>query len=183
MAAPPFASGFDAAVLSAGAWHTRSATAVLSDFGSSVDGLTPLEATLRLKRYGFNVMPAPARTSVWRMLWSQIASIVVALLVAAAAVALITGDFADAAAIGAVLVIDVSIGFFTEWRARGAMSALLNLDVLRATVVREGVRQGPDATTLVPGDIIDLEEGQLVPSKCAIALSGRASCRRGDTHW
>ena len=152
------------AEVSARAWHASTAAAVLAHFDSGEVGLSTAEAAHRLKRYGANVMPAVVRTSAWRMLASQLKSVVVALLIVAAGVALVTADFADAAAIGAVLAINVAIGFFTEWRARQAMSALLSLDVLRATVIRDGVRRGCDAITIVPGDVIDLEEGQLVPA-------------------
>ncbi|MGE5727875.1 MAG: cation-translocating P-type ATPase [Gemmatimonas sp.] len=149
---------------SAEAWHALSDVDVLSILESNVNGLTSAEAASRLKKYGANVMPSPPGTSAWQMLASQCKSVVVALLVVAMGVALATGDLADAGAIGAVLLINVSIGFVTEWRARRAMTALLGLDVLRATVLRDGVRRGCDAIALVPGDIVDLEEGQLIPA-------------------
>lgn len=146
------------------AWHALGAADVLSSFGSGPDGLSAAEAARRLKKFGANVMPSPVETSAWQMLASQCKSVVVALLVVAMGVALVTGDIADAGAIGAVLLINISIGFVTEWRARRAMTALLGLDVLRATVLRDGERRGCDAIALVPGDIIELEEGQLVPA-------------------
>lgn len=146
------------------AWHAQEASAVLSHFESTADGLSTSDAKRRLKQYGANVMPAVVKASALRMLGAQFKSVVVALLVVAAGVGLAAGDPQDAAAIGAVLLINISIGFLTEWRARRAMSALLRLDVLRATVIRDGVRRGCDAMAIVPGDIIDLEEGQFVPA-------------------
>src|SRR5690242_15682063 len=114
------------------AWHALSVADALSSLESHVGGLTSAEAASRLRRYGANVMPRPVEISAWQMLASQCKSVVVALLVIAMGVALATGDVADAGAIGAVLLINVSIGFVTEWRARRAMTALLGLDVLRA---------------------------------------------------
>jgi Ca2+-transporting ATPase len=63
-----------------------------------------------------------------------------------------------------VLLINASIGFFTELRARSAMNALLRLAVPTAVVVRDGQEQQVDATSLVPGDIIHLEAGHAVPA-------------------
>ncbi|HEY8368116.1 MAG TPA: HAD-IC family P-type ATPase, partial [Thermodesulfobacteriota bacterium] len=74
------------------------------------------------------------------------------------------GDPLDAAAIGAVLVINTTIGFVTELRARRAMQALLELEVARATVLRDGRTVEIDAREVVPGDVIILEAGQSVPA-------------------
>ena len=89
---------------------------------------------------------------------------VVGLLVVAAVVALLTGDPLDAAAIAAVLVLNVTLGFTTELRAHRAMEALVALEVARATVLRAGRWRQEDAHDLVPGDIIQLEAGQAVPA-------------------
>ena len=105
------------------------------------------------------------------MLLTQLRSVLVLLLVGAAAVAAATGDLADVAAIGAVLVLNVAIGFATELRAHRAMEALLQLEVLRARVVREGHSRGVDARDLVPGDVILLEAGQTVPADARLLES------------
>jgi Ca2+-transporting ATPase len=98
------------------------------------------------------------------VLAGQLRSVLVLLLVAAAAVAALTGDAADVMAIGAVLVLNVAIGFGTELRAHRAMEALLRLEVLRARVMREGRSREADARELVLGDVILLEAGQTVPA-------------------
>ena len=102
--------------------------------------------------------------SAWVVLAGQLRSVLVLLLVAAAAVAALTGDVADVAAISAVLVLNVAIGFGTELRAHRAMEALLRLEVLRARVVREGRSREAGARELVLGDVILLEAGQTVPA-------------------
>ena len=83
---------------------------------------------------------------------------------AAAVLSLLLGDRLEAAAIAVVLVINTLIGFLTEWRARRAMEALLDLDVPRATVVRQGHLRLIDAHTLVPGDVIEVTAGHRVPA-------------------
>ncbi len=117
-----------------------------------------------MARYGPNAFRAAHAASWTRILLSQFRSILVLLLVAAAAVALATADVVDAAAIGAVLALNVMLGFVTELRAHRAMEALLALEVPRAHVLRGGERRVVDAVHLVPGDVIELDAGQSVPA-------------------
>lgn len=72
------------------------------------------------------------------------------------------GDFLESAAIGAVLVINVTIGFWTEWRARVAVESLRKLQVDRAVVRRDGQAVVVDAATVVPGDVLMLGEGDAI---------------------
>jgi Ca2+-transporting ATPase len=99
-----------------------------------------------------------------RMLLAQLRSLVVVLLAVAAVVAFVAGDPADAAAIGVVLLINTALGLYMELRARRAFVALLHLDVARATVMRDGRPRDVDARTLVPGDVVRIEAGQVVPA-------------------
>lgn len=146
------------------AWHALAPEDALARLESSRDGLSSDEARRRLERYGPNTLRPPKPISAWRILIAQLRSVVVLLLLAAAAIALFLGDPLDAAAIGAVLVINTALGFFTELRARQAMLALLQLEVARATVVRDGRTAEVDARELVPGDVVVLEAGQSVPA-------------------
>ncbi len=126
--------------------------------------MTDAEAEVRLARYGPNrLSPAPPASAL-AILRDQLTGVVVLLLLAAAVLSLLLGDRLEAAAIAAVLVINTLIGFLTEWRARRAMEALLDLDVPRATVVRQGQLRLIDAHTLVPGDVIEVTAGHRVPA-------------------
>ncbi|HEX7090810.1 MAG TPA: HAD-IC family P-type ATPase [Longimicrobiales bacterium] len=146
------------------AWHAIAAADALARLDASAHGLSPAEARRRLERYGPNALRPPKPVSAWRILLAQLESIVVLLLFLAAAIALLSGDPLDAAAIAAVLVINTTIGFITELRARRAMQALLELEVARATVVRDGRTVEIDAREIVPGDVVVLEAGQSVPA-------------------
>ena len=84
------------------------------------------------------------------------------LLAAAAIVTLFLADYVETAAIVAVLVLNTTIGFVTELRARRAMEALLHLGVARAVVLRQGQLRIIDGADLVPGDILELSAGQAV---------------------
>ncbi len=123
-----------------------------------------MEADRRLEHYGPNLFRRTPPASPWRILLAQLRSVIVLLLVAAAAVALAAGDPLDAGAIGAVLVLNVTLGFVTELRAHRAMEALLGLEVDRATVVRDGAVRELDARLVVPGDVLVLEAGMAVPA-------------------
>jgi Ca2+-transporting ATPase len=150
--------------MTAAAWHALPPDDVLRRLETSPEGLSPEEARARLARVGPNALrPAPP-ISLWRILVAQVRSVVVALLVAASLVAALSGDWLDAAAIAAVLVINVAIGISTELPARRAVEALVRLEVRRASVLRGGEVRDVDARELVPGDVIVLEAGQAVPA-------------------
>jgi Ca2+-transporting ATPase len=145
-------------------WHAVAPAEALQLLGSDPRGLSAAEAARRLARDGPNAFRASRPVPAWKILLAQLRSVVTALLVGAAAVAFASGDRLDAGAIGAVLVLNVLLGFFTELRAHRAMEALLGLEVARARVVREGSPHEVDARELVLGDVIELEAGQQVPA-------------------
>ena len=145
-------------------WHTISVPEALQRARSAPEGLSAAEARARLAHDGPNELPPPKRTSFWRILLRQVSSVITLLLLAAATVALVSGDLLDAAAIVAVLVINVALGLATELPARRAMHALLSLEAPHATVLRSGRPESIDARDVVQGDVIVLEAGQAVPA-------------------
>ena len=146
------------------AWHARSIADTLTGLDATASGLPDAEYERRLARFGPNHLTLPPSASIGEILVAQLRSVIVALLVAAVVISLLVGDRLEAAAIGAVLILNTLIGFVTELRARRAMDALLQLDTPRAAVVRDGRVRDIDARDLVPGDVIDLEAGQQVPA-------------------
>jgi len=152
-------------------WHALSPAEVLARLGVRPGGLTEAEAAERLARFGPNLFRRTPPVSPWRILLAQVRSLIVLLLLVAAAVALVLGDPLDAAAIGAVILLNVALGFFTELRAHRAMEALLALEVARASVVRDGDARELDAREVVPGDVILLEAGAAVPADARLLES------------
>ena len=149
-------------------WHALAAEAVLARLESSGNGLSEGEAAERLARWGPNRLRAAPPVSAWTILLAQLRGVVVLLLVAAAALALFTGDPLDAAAIGVVLLINTAIGFVMELRARRTMEGLMRLEVPHATVMRDGRRRDVGAEVLVPGDVIVVEAGTRVPADARV---------------
>ena len=127
-------------------------------------GLSDAEARRVLERVGPNRLEPTKPISAIRVLRDQFKSVVVYLLMVATGISFALGDRVEAIAIAAVLAINTIIGFVTELRARRAMEALLQFDVARATVIREGQLRTIDAAMMVPGDIVQLDIGHLVPA-------------------
>ena len=145
-------------------WHALAPDEALSLLASDNAGLADAEARRRLAIHGPNVLLRAPAEPAWRILVRQFQSVVIALLVVAALLAWWMGDRLDTAAIATVLVLNVTIGFVTELRARRAMEGLVKLDVPNAVVLRDGTTRDIDARELVPGDVIELEPGQAVPA-------------------
>ena len=152
-------------------WHAQPAADVLAALGGDAGGLSQAEAQRRLQQHGPNRVDPPAPTSAWHILLAQIRSVIVYLLVAAIVISLFFGDRVEAAAIAAVLVINTGLGFITELRARRAMEALINLEVPRAVVRRDGELRAIDASDVVPGDIVELETGRQIPADARLIES------------
>jgi Ca2+-transporting ATPase len=148
----------------AATWHSLPVGAVLAELQTEAGGLTSAEVERRRARHGENRLRPPPPTPALKVLVAQLTSVVVLLLVAAAVVSLVLGDRLEAAAVGAVLVINALLGFVTELRARRAMEALLQYQAPRASVVREGRLHVIGAEALVPGDVVQLAPGQAVPA-------------------
>jgi len=150
------------AQVAAEAWHAIPADQALQRLDSSGAGLGAGEAARRLERHGPNRLVRAATIPAWRILLAQLASVVVALLGAAALVALLLGDLIEAAAILLVLLLNTVVGFTVELRARRSMEALLGHAAPRATVLRGGRPTVVSGETVVPGDVLRLTAGDRI---------------------
>lgn len=145
--------------------HATSSAEVLKALGADPTfGLTDIEVSARQERCGWNTVRSVRARAPWRIFVDQFRSLIVALLGVAAAVAWATGEPVQAAAILVVLALNTLIGFFTEWQASRALSALRRQTRMNTRVRREGRELMVDAETLVPGDIIVLSSGDSVPA-------------------
>lgn len=151
--------------------HTWTADQAIARISSSRAGLSEAEARSRLDQYGPNALPQARPRSAWLILVDQLRSVVVVLLAAAAAVAAVTDDSMEAAAIGAVLLINTTLGFLTELRARRAVESLARLQPQHAIAIRDGRPREIDARELVPGDVIELDPGRAVPADARLIES------------
>jgi Ca2+-transporting ATPase len=171
---PAFPGGSVAGVPGGRDWHALDAAAVVTELGADpARGLTASEVNKRHLHYGANALQEIRPRPAWRLLVDQFASIVIALLAVAAAVAWITGDVLEAIAILVVLVINALVGFATEWQAGRALNALRRQTRTVTRVRREGFETTVDAEDLVPGDIIVLNAGDRVPADARLLEASR----------
>jgi len=145
-------------------WHALPAQEVLRHLEVREDGLTSEEVVKRLAYYGANQLREGSRPGFWHLLWEQLNSFVVLLLIVAALVSALLGDTIEAAAIMAIVVLNAVLGIVQERRAEEALAALKQLAAPEAHVLRDGRRQTIPARELVPGDIVFLEAGNYVPA-------------------
>ena len=136
-------------------------------------GLSQSDVTRRLAQYGPNTLSQAQERSVLSILLAQFNNLIVALLVAATAIAFAMGENVEAAAILVVIVLNAAIGFFTEWKAQQALSALQKQAVRVAHVIRDGVESEIPAAELVPGDVVVLAAGARVPADGRIVECAR----------
>jgi Ca2+-transporting ATPase len=146
-------------------WHVLHHDEVLRFWESAaVDGLDAAIAVRRRREFGLNVLPTPQSRSALDVFTDQFKSLPVALLGASAGLSLVTGGFADAAVILAVVLINASIGYQTESQAERTISNLTRRIQPTALVVHHGVEAAYPAAHLVPGDVIVLKRGMYVPA-------------------
>jgi len=146
-------------------WHRLSTAAALQSLTvDPAQGLSAEEARRRLTQFGPNELEEKGGKHPLRILWEQISSTMVLILIAAAVVSGFLGKVTETAAIAAIVILFALLGFFQEYRAEQAMAALKKLAVPVVRVRRGGQVQELSARELVPGDIILLEAGSAMPA-------------------
>jgi Ca2+-transporting ATPase len=159
-------------------WHALPLADVVSLLGSDVGrGLSAEEAARRLAVHGPNALAEPAPVPWWRTFLAQFRELVIWILVAAAVIAGAMGDWADTAAIVAIVLVNAVIGFLQEDRAQRALAALRTMSTPLARVVRGGTRRSIPSRDLVPGDVIEVEAGDHVPADARVAEAFSLSCQ------
>ncbi len=128
------------------------------------EGLSSEEVEKRLQQYGPNQLKEAPRPGFLTLLWAQLNNFVVILLIVASVISALLGDYVEAAAIMAIVVLNSVLGIVQEQRAEQALAALKKLAAPDAQVLRDGVRRSVPSYNLVPGDIVFLEAGNFIPA-------------------
>lgn len=149
-------------------WWASSTDELFARLSTAACGLSSSEAEARLKRYGPNLIGDAERIKPLDILIHQFTSPLIYILLAAMLVTIAIAHYADSIVIGVVLAINAIIGFIQEYRAENSMLALKEMIAPRAVVRRDGERVEIASTNLVPGDIILLESGDVVPADIRI---------------
>ncbi len=154
-------------------WHTQGADAVIAALETRPGGLSAAEAAARLAEHGPNELVAKRKRTVFAMFLDQFKDFMIIVLIASAVLAGALGEAADTIAIVVIVVLNAALGFTQEYRAEKAMEALKKMAASLATVVRDGIPGTVPASELVPGDIVHLEAGNIVPADLRLTEAAR----------
>ncbi|MCD6475162.1 MAG: cation-translocating P-type ATPase [Anaerolineaceae bacterium] len=146
-------------------WYNLSPEKALEKIKSSSEyGLSTIEVTRRLEEYGPNQLTEKRPPTFFEMLLEQFNDFLVIMLIVAAIVSAVLGEYIEAGAIMAIVILNAVLGVIQEGRAAQALAALKKMTAPESQVLRDGKRVTIPATELVPGDIVFLEAGNFVPA-------------------
>ncbi|MFH0973304.1 MAG: HAD-IC family P-type ATPase [Candidatus Micrarchaeota archaeon] len=149
-------------------WHAVPASEALRILNSSEKGLSEKEASERLKRHGPNELQKARKKTPLKLFLEQFKNILIIVMLTAAVVSVLIGEFLDAAAMFAIILLSAVLGFIQDYRAEKAMEALEKIFAPSARVFRDGKEKKVAAKELVPGDVVLLEAGDIVPADARI---------------
>lgn len=154
-------------------WHSADIEAVMEALRTGPPGLDFDEAQKRAGEFGPNELVEMKKRSPLGIFLSQFTDFMIIVLVLAAVISGTIGDRGDAVAILAIIFLNAVVGFIQEYRAEKAIAALKAMAAPTATVRREGKTMELPTSMLVPGDIVILEPGRIVPADMRISESSR----------
>jgi P-type Ca2+ transporter type 2C len=149
-------------------WHTNDIEKIVNELQTGAQGLSGDEAKRRLQEHGPNELQEKKKRSPFVMFLLQFKDLMILILMAAAVVSGIVGDVKDTIVILVIVLLNAIIGFVQEYRAEKAMEALKKMATTTAKVKRDNQVHEIPAAELVPGDIILLEAGDMVPADARI---------------
>src|SRR6478736_6089554 len=164
---------------------TSATTTPTPEPGPPTSGLTSTEAARRLAEVGPNSLPRPPRVGPFGRVVAQLRDPMILLLLAAGVVTVLVSDAADAAVIALVVVVNTAVGVTQDLRADRAIAELDQLTAPVAEVVRDGRRVEVPAAEVVPGDVVRLDAGGIVPADLrlveAVTFSVDESAMTGES--
>ncbi len=140
----------------------------LSQLSCKVNGLTDKEAAGRLATYGANTIKSNKKQSAVLLFLSQFKSPITLMLIGAAILSWCLHDVTDAIIILIIVIISGGLGFWQEYSAANAVDELLKLVQIKCTALRGGEKKEIPLETVVPGDIIYLSAGGIIPGDCLV---------------
>ncbi|NHJ87649.1 MAG: HAD-IC family P-type ATPase, partial [Asgard group archaeon] len=158
--------------------HCHSTDEILSILDTQTEGLTTEEANNRLLKYGKNIITTEKKINPVAIFFSQFKNLLVIILIISGLITGIIGiiesnmeSIIDVVAIVVVVLLNAGLGFYQEYSAEKAISALKKLSKSEVIIVRDNVKQLINAELLVPGDVIILETGDLISADIRLIQS------------
>ncbi len=152
-------------------WYRKSTEEVFDYFKTSYDGLSSIDASERLKVQGKNVLPKSSEVTLFKVVLDQFNNPIVYILLIAIILSLILGEYVDAIFIIGVILLDVILGTYQEWRAVNSASLLEETLKLKVNVIRDGKEIEIDSEDLVTGDLVVLDSGDKIAADLRIVES------------
>ena len=147
------------------AWYQKTVSQTLEELDCEAkNGLSETEVLNRQQKFGLNELVERGGRTPRQILIEQLSGILTLILVGAAVISLLLSEYIDAVVILAIVVLNAALGFSQEYRAEQSMAALKRMAVPTVRVRRQGRIQEISANQLVPGDIVILETGNVVPA-------------------
>ena len=143
-------------------WYQKEVKDIYQELSTGEEGLTSQEAKKRLAQYGRNELPKKKTDGFWKLFFKGILDPIVLLLLVTVIFSLIIAEYVDAIAIGFIILVDLLLGAFQEWKAEKNAEGLANLIRVRCKVLRDGEEVEIDSSELVVGDIVLLESGNKI---------------------
>lgn len=143
---------------------SHTADTLLRETNSAMEGLSSLSSGERLRQIGANVLKPRRKDSALRMLLSQFANPLVLILIFAAVVSAVVSEWVDTAIVLAIVMASASLSFTQEYSASHAVEKLRSQITLKTTVLRDAKQASIPAEEIVPGDIVLLSAGSLIPA-------------------
>ncbi|PUE11882.1 magnesium-translocating P-type ATPase [Limnohabitans sp. T6-5] len=147
-----------------GAYWSSPAEKLLQALHSSPNGLAQSQAELRLKRLGPNVLAASTTSSTWGLLLSQFKSPLVLILIVASVISMFAAEWIDAGVVLTIVLGSTLLGFGQEFIAGNAIEKLRIQVKIHSQVLRDGRAQNQASDAVVPGDVVLLSAGSLIPA-------------------
>ncbi len=144
--------------------HNQPIEHILQTLSTTARGLTAAEASKRLAEAGPNELQEKKATPAWRSFLNQFKDFMILFLIAAAVISGIVGDLTDTIIILVIVLLNATVGFVQEYRAEQTMAALKKMTVTQAQVLRDNHPIRISSTELVPGDVVIMEAGDVVPA-------------------
>lgn len=168
---------------------------VLDQLNTNVEkGLTSEEVNRRLAQHGRNEFQQTKPPSLLSLIWDQINSLLIYILIAAAIISAIVGEISDAIIIFLVILLNSIIGVVQESKAEQALQELKKMSTPQAVVKRDGVVQEISSEDIVIGDVVLLDSGRFVPADVRLfetanltveesSLTGESTAVEKDANW
>ena len=145
-------------------WHQLELDKVIEVLKTSLEGLSSDDAKKLLEEYGPNTLKEKAKKTILALFLDQFSDFMILILIAAAIVSGIIGEPSDAMAIAVIVILNAVIGFVQEYRAEKAIAALKKMSASFATVIRDNKPADIPSSELVPGDVVIIDAGKIVPA-------------------